>query len=258
MNELVSIVMPSYNTADYIEKAINSVLAQTYENWELIIIDDCYTDNTDEVIERFSDDRIRYLKNIKNSGAAASRNRALKEAKGKWIAFLDSDDLWKPEKLEHQISFMKKNQFYFSYTDYEEIDKNGKLTGVYVTGPGKITKIGMFNYCWPGCLTVMYDAEKVGLVQISNIKKNNDYAMWLKICKKVDCYLLRESLAEYRKGRSGSISTHNYLTLIKWHFKLFREVEKQNCILSAINTIRNLIFGLYKKKRYVKYANNEG
>lgn len=102
------------------------------------------------------------------------------------------------------------------------------------------------------CLTVMYDRKKIGLVQIADIKKNNDYAIWLKICKKTRCYLLDEVLAEYRRGRSGSISTHGYKELIKWHYRLFRFAEKENPICSLVNTIRNMTFGLYKKKRYVK------
>lgn len=253
MYDLVSIIMPSYNTGKYIAETIKSVLAQSYKNWELIIVDDCSNDDTDEVLKPFlSDDRIRYLKNEKNSGAAFSRNRALKEAKGKWISFLDSDDLWLPNKLEKQLLFMKNNGYFFSYTNYEEIDINSEQTGVRITGPRKITKIGMFNYCWPGCLTVMYNVDKIGLIQIENIKKNNDYAMWLKACKKANCYLLNECLAQYRKGRAGSISTHSIKTMIGWHYKLFREAEKQGVVQSAINTVRNLLFGLYKKYKYVE------
>lgn len=252
MEDLVSIIMPSYNTGKYIAESIKSVLAQTYENWELIIVDDCSTDNTDKVVGAFLiDKRICYLKNEKNSGAAISRNRALREAKGRWIAFLDSDDLWKPEKLKKQISFMSQNQYAFSYTNYIEIDENSKENGVSVTGPKRITKRGMYNYCWPGCLTVMYDASVVGLVQIEDIKKNNDYAMWLKVCKKVDCYLLDEQLAMYRRGRSGSISSHGYTALIKWHYKLFREAEGQRVFTSGVNTCINMLFGVYKKIRYV-------
>lgn len=205
MSDLVSIIMPSYNTAQYITETIQSVIDQTYHNWELIIVDDCSTDNTDIVVGKIKDPRIRYIKNEKNSGAAVSRNRALREANGRWVAFLDSDDLWKPEKLEKQICFMMKNRYYFSYTNYEEIDADGNKTNVIVTGPKVISKTGMFNYCWPGCLTVMYDRKKIGLIQITDIKKNNDYAMWLKVCKKTRCYLLDEVLAEYRRGRSGSI-----------------------------------------------------
>ena len=247
--ELVSIIMPSYNTGKFIKETINSVIAQTYSNWELIIVDDCSTDNTDEIVKSINDNRIIYLKNETNSGAAISRNKALREAKGRWIAFLDSDDLWKNDKLEKQIKFMKENNCYFSYTNYIEIDENGNINGKRVTGHKKITKTGMFNYCWPGCLTVMYDANKIGLIQIEDIKKNNDYAMWLKVCKKADCYLLSEDLAMYRK-RSGSISNHSYMSLIKWHYKLYREAEHQNIIYSLFNTCRNIMFGFYKKKKY--------
>jgi len=249
---LVSIIMPSYNTASFIEETIQSVLNQTYTNWELIIVDDCSTDNTNEVVDTIKDCRIHYLKNEKNSGAAISRNKALREAKGQWIAYLDSDDLWMPEKLEKQIKFMEENGYVFSYTNYEEIDVDGYKTGVKVTGPKKITKTGMFNYCWPGCLTVMYDANKIGLIQIEDIKKNNDYAMWLKVCRKADCYLLDEILGQYRKGRVGSVSTHSIRTMIGWHYKLYREAEDMGILSSLFNTGRNLVFGFYKKKRYVR------
>jgi len=250
MEYLVSIIMPSYNTGQFIRDTIESVLKQTYSKWELIIVDDCSTDHTDEVIKPYlQDERIKYLKNEKNSGAAVSRNYALREAKGKWIAFLDSDDLWEPDKLQKQISFMEENGYHFSYTNYKEINENSEPLGIVVSGPSKITKIGMYNYCWPGCLTVMYDAEHVGLIQIENIKKNNDYAMWLKVCKKANCYLLDETLARYRK-RSGSISNQGYMKLIKWHYKLFNEAEHSNCVSSALLTANNLFWGLIKKFRY--------
>ena len=135
VNKLVSIIMPSYNTELYIKKAILSVINQTYKNWELIIVDDCSSDNTDLIVKEIKDNRIKYFKNCKNSGAAISRNKALKQANGKWIAFLDSDDLWKPQKLEKQLEFMIKNNYHFSYTNYEEIDMYDKRMGVKVTGP---------------------------------------------------------------------------------------------------------------------------
>lgn len=248
---LVSIIMPSYNTAPFIRQTIQSVLDQTYENWELLIVDDCSTDNTCEIFSEIKDERIHVFQNKRNSGAAVSRNRALREARGRWIAFLDSDDLWEPEKLEKQLTFMEKNDCSFSYTGYQIITETGERTGIRITGPRKISRIGMFNYCWPGCLTVMYDRNVVGVIQIEDIKKNNDYAMWLKVCQKADCYLLDECLARYRRGRSGSISTHGYLELMRWHFKLFREAEKEDIVSSLFNTGRNMIFGLYKKTRYV-------
>ena len=253
MAGLVSIIMPSYNTASYIAESIQSILSQSYSEWELLIVDDCSTDNTDDVVRLFlTDRRIKYLKNSKNSGAAGSRNYALREATGKWIAFLDSDDLWLPNKLENQISFMEKNAYHFSYTKYAEIDVVGKRTGITVSGPNHISRTGMYNYCWPGCLTVMYDAEMVGLIQVADIKKNNDYAMWLKVCKMADCYLLDEELALYRRGRSGSVSTQSIKTMIRWHYKLFAEAEGQNAATAMINTARNLVCGLYKKCHYVK------
>ena len=253
-HELVSIVTPSYNTADFIAETIKSVQDQTYTNWEMIIVDDCSTDRTDEIVAEFvaEDPRIRYMKNEKNCGAAQTRNRALREARGRWIAFLDSDDLWLPTKLERQVSFMEANGYSFSYTQYSEITESGQDSGVCVSGPGKITRAGMFAFCWPGCLTVMYDAAVVGLIQIADIKKNNDYAMWLKICRGADCYLLSERLAKYRRARTGSISTQSLLTMIQWHYKLFREAEKMSLMCSVWRTGVNLACGLYKKKRYVK------
>lgn len=253
MNDLVSVIMPSYNTGKYIAESIESVLNQTYQNWELIIVDDCSTDNTVSGVKPYlTEKRVHFLENSQNSGAAITRNRALREAKGKWVAFLDSDDLWMPDKLEKQIDFMERNGYSFSYTNYSEIDENGKLNGVTVSGPKKITKTGFFNYCWPGCLTVMYDRSVVGLIQIADIKKNNDYAMWLKVCRKAVCYHLDEDLALYRKGRVGSVSSHSIRTMIGWHYKLYREAEGQNPLVAMLNTGRNLVFGYYKKKRYVR------
>ena len=254
MHDLVSIIMPSYNTAQYIADSIRSVQAQTYKNWELLIVDDCSSDNSDDVVAPFlSDARIRYLKNEVNGGAAVSRNYALREARGRWIAFLDSDDLWHPEKLERQILFMEKENCHFSYTYYQEIDEASQPLGVTVQGPRHITKTGMLRFCWPGCLTVMYDAQVVGLLQIPDIRKNNDYAMWLYVINKADCYLLPEILAGYRR-RSGSISNQSYVKLIKWHYRLFRQVRKESACLSIVHTAGNLVFGVYKKIRYVKHA----
>ena len=225
---LVSIITPTWACAPFICETIRSIQAQTYQNWELLIQDDCSTDNTLEIIRPYMEDdsRIKYECNPKNSGAAITRNNALRRAKGRWIAFLDSDDLWMPEKLEHQLAF--------------------------ITGPNHVTKLGMYAFCWLGCLTVMYDREKVGLIQIEDIKKNNDYAMWLQVCQKEDCYLLDECLAKYRRGRVGSVSTHGYATMIKWHYKLWHEVMKMNLISSLFFTGMNLVCGVFKKIHYVK------
>lgn len=251
---LVSIITPSWNCGKFLEETILSIQAQTYTNWELLFQDDCSTDETQERVLRLSaeDARIKYECNPQNSGAAVTRNNALRRAEGKWIAFLDSDDLWSPDKLEKQIKFMVENHCHFSYTEYVEMDENGKETGVLISGPKRVSRRGMYNFCWPGCLTVMYDRDQVGLIQIEDIKKNNDYAMWLKVCHKADCYLLAEPLAKYRRGRAGSISTHGYVTLMKWHYKLFHEANGNGALHSLWLTARNMVFGVYKKLTYVK------
>lgn len=252
--KLVSIIMPSYNCGRYVEEAIRSVQAQTYQNWEIIFVDDCSSDDTINIVTtmRAEDERINVYKNDYNSGAAISRNNALRRAKGRWIAFLDSDDLWEPDKLEKQVYFMEKNEYAFSYTGYQEIDNDSRLRGVEISGPPHISKKGMYAFCWPGCLTVMYDAEKIGLIQIADVKKNNDYAMWLKVCKKADCYLLDECLAKYRRGREGSVSSHGVITMIGWHYKLWHEAECKSPIVALWYTGLNLVCGFYKKIKYVK------
>ena len=251
---LVSIVMPTWNCAEFVCESIQSVLEQTYTNWELLIQDDCSADGTREVVLPYfeKDSRIKYARNSQNSGAAITRNNALQRAKGRWIAFLDSDDLWMPQKLERQLRLMVDNSYAFSYTGYEEMDEKSHATGVSISGPKHVSKWGMYAFCWPGCLTVMYDSEKVGLLQIADIKKNNDYAMWLKVIQKADCYLLDECLARYRRGRKGSVSTHGYMTMIRWHYKLWHEAMGMNAISSLFWTGMNLVCGVCKKLYFVK------
>ncbi len=248
MDELVSIIMPSYNTEKYISDSIKSVQAQTYQNWELIIVDDCSTDNSLDVIRAFNEQRIQLLQNEKNSGAAISRNYALREAKGKWIAFLDSDDTWEPLKLEKQIRFMKDNNYAFTFTDYR-ICLNGEWLPYINTGPNKVNKRKMYNYCYFSTITVMYDREKIGLIQIADLRKNNDYAMWLKIIEKSDAYRLPECLSYYIK-HDGSVSSGKKLKLIKWHYKLFRVGVGKGRIVSALLTINNIVHGVAKKIIY--------
>ena len=257
MNDMVSIIMPSYNTAKFIAESIDSVLAQTYTNWELIIVDDCSTDNTDDVVKPYlNDTRISYLKNGKNSGAAVSRNRALREAKGKWIAFLDSDDLWYPQKLEKQLSFMIKNNYKFTFTDYLISYSKGTNDSYIYWGPKKVTKYLMYRYCYFSTITVMYDREYIGLIQIADIKKNNDYAMWLKIIQKSNCYRLPEVLSIYCK-HNNSISSGSKLKLIKYHYILFNKAQNMNAFLSILFTLRNLVWGVHKKIYYKKKLGKE-
>lgn len=248
-NGLVSVIMPSYNTAKYIAESIESILAQTYPYWELIIVDDCSTDDTDAVVSRYlSDTRIRYLKNEQNSGAAVSRNYALREAKGKWIAFLDSDDVWLPEKLETQISFMLENDYKFTCTDYR-ICLNGQWLPYVYTSPNIITKRKLRKYCYFSTITVMYDREFVGLIQIAPIRKNNDYAMWLRIVEKTPCHRFPQCLSYYIK-HDDSISGGSKLKLIKHHYILWREAEQKSVVSSIFLTLGNLFWGVLKKIKY--------
>lgn len=248
---LVSIIMPSWNTGNFIAESIQSVINQTYRRWELIIVDDCSTDNTDEVVGSFRDERIKYLKNEKNLGAALTRNRALREARGEWIAFLDSDDLWKPQKLEYQIKFMEKNHIIFSYHEYEKIDEGSRPLNVYVSGPRIVTKKKMYNYGYPGCLTFMYSAKKMGLIQIKDIKKNNDYAILLQLCKKANCVLLKKNLAQYRV-RKKSISHDKLSKKLKSHYDLFRICDEKPIFIALWYSCWNMFFGICKKKMYEK------
>ena len=250
---LVSIITPTWNCARFIIGTIRSVQAQTYQNWEMIISDDSSTDNTKEVIAPYleADSRIKYICNTKNSGAAITRNNALKAAKGKWIAFLDSDDLWLPEKLEKQLAFMVENNCAFSYHEYTEMTEEGKDMGVYVSGIKKVNKFDMYTCCWPGCLAVMYDREKIGLIQINDVKKNNDTAMWLKVVQKAPCHLLKENLARYRR-RANSITPKPLWQRIWAHYPLFRVAEEMNPVNAAFWTLMNVFGNSVKKIFYVR------
>lgn len=257
MNGLVSIIMPSYNTGHYIRESIKSILNQTYQNWELIIVDDCSTDDTEEILRTFLDDkRITYLKNERNSGAAVSRNKALREAKGKWVAFLDSDDIWHPQKLEKQLDFMIKNGYKFTYTDYQ-IQLNGVWKPYIYTGPRIVNKRKMKDYCYFSTITVMYDRESIGLIQIEPIKKNNDYAMWLRIIEKAPCYRLNECLSYYIK-HEGSVSSGSKLKLIKHHYILWNTAEHKNPLTAILLTVRNLFWGAIKKVVYKEKIEGDG
>lgn len=249
LDDLVSVIMPSWNTGKFIAESIDSVLAQTYENWELIIVDDCSTDNTDEVVAGYHDPRIRYFKNEQNSGAALTRNRAIREARGEWIAFLDSDDLWQPEKLEKQIAFMKEHNYVFSYHDFEKIDEASQPLNVYVSGPEVVTKRKMYNYGYPGCLTFVYSAKAMGEIQIKDIKKNNDYAILLKLCKKANCYLLPENLARYRI-RKKSISHDKLSKKLRSHYDLFHFCDEKPALVALWFACWNMFYGVLKKKFY--------
>lgn len=247
----VSIITPVYNCEKYLTRTIESVQKQTYENWEMILIDDCSTDTSKEIIRKFEifDERIKYIKNQQNSGAALSRNKGIEVARGDFIAFLDSDDVWDPYKLEKQLNFMIKNKYDFSSTAYNKINENNEiiLDKISVQNEMDYKKLLKYN-C--GNSTVMYNAKNIGKFFIPNIRKRNDYLMWLTIIKKTKkIYGLNEVLASHRI-RSGSIS-QNKLSLIKYHWIVYRTYEKLS-IFKTIGLIHYwIIKGLKNKKRTV-------
>lgn len=211
---MISIVIPSYNASSFIKETIQSVQSQTYTNWEMIIIDDVSKDNTRELIkeEIKKDGRIQLIELQKNGGAAIARNIGINNAKGKYVAFLDSDDLWLPEKLEKQLEFMQNNDIAFSFTSYQIINQDGTLTDKVVHVPEKINYNGLLKNTIIGCLTVMLDIEKLGRVQMPNIRTRQDTATWLKILRQGHyAYGLDEVLSKYRKVEN-SISSKN----LKW------------------------------------------
>ncbi len=250
-NDLVSVIMPAYNAEEYIRDSIKSVQLQTYPFWELIIVDDCSSDRTYELAKEFlSDLRIHLYKNIQNSGAAISRNYALREAKGRWIAFLDADDVWFPQKLEKQLAFMIEHDYKFTFTDYR-IRLNGNWFPYICTAPDVVTKRKLYHYCYFSTITVIYDRTYVGLIQIPDLKKNNDYAMWLRIIEKTNCYRFPQCLAVYDK-HENSISAGSKWKLVPHHYLLFRIGMNKSRSVSVFLTCVNLFFGVLKKIKYRK------
>lgn len=237
---LVSILMPAYNSVTYIKKSIDSVCKQSYTNWELLITEDGSDDGTKQVIESYKDPRIKYFWQNK-AGAAAARNTSLENAKGQYIAFLDSDDIWYPDKLKLQIMFMKNGNYPISCTNYRKVDENGMEIKVI-----KCVEKADYNRvlldCPVGNLTVIYDVEQLGRIYALNLKKRNDYALWLKILKKTKyIYGLDEVLADYTV-RKQSLS-YNKLSLVKYQWKLYRDIEK----LSILRGLFHVAYFAYLK-----------
>lgn len=230
---LVSIIMPAFNVERYVSESIESVISQTFQDWELIIIDDCSTDRTFEIASNFAkgDERIQALMNELNFGGAQTRNKGIEVAKGKYIAFLDSDDLWLPNKLAEQIAFMEERSLSFSYSSYLNIDAEGKILS-RVSVPPKVSFNSMVYHNYIGCLTAIYDQSKLGKVFFPNIKKRQDFALWLTLLKRVPyAYGMPEPLAKYRNG-TGTLSA-NKLSALKYYRTVLRDVGE----LSSVNSI---------------------
>ncbi|QCE41135.1 glycosyltransferase family 2 protein [Psychroserpens sp. NJDZ02] len=225
MKALVSIITPLYNSEAFIEGTINSILSQTYTNWELFLIDDFSTDSTVQIANTFANTypNIIVLKNKTNCGAAVSRNKGINAAKGNFIAFLDADDLWKPNKLEVQIKFMLTNNCEVSYSSYEQIDEAGRPLNKLVKALPRLTYNKYLKTNYIGNLTGMYNAKTLGKITAPNLRKRQDWLLWLSAIKKSSKPALgiQESLAYYRI-RSDSISS-NKLALLKYNYWVYKK-----------------------------------
>lgn len=242
----VSIITPLFNSEKFIEETIKSVLHQTYKNWEMLIVDDGSTDTGVTIAEKYQtqDSRIIVVKNGKNNGPAKTRNKAIEMASGRFIAFLDSDDLWEPEKLTEQIDFMLANNYSFTYTAYRKMNEDG-IPGNVLNVPDKINYNSLLNTCPIGCLTAVYDTETLGKMYMPDIKKRQDYGLWLSILKKIPfAYGIQKPLAKYRV-RNSSISG-NKLDAAKYQWKIYRDVEKLSLLKSVQCFSTYFFFGVLK------------
>lgn len=248
MSDKVSVITASYNAGRFIEETIKSVLEQTYDNLELIIVDDCSTDNTEEIVKKYMkiDLRVKFYKLEKNSGAAVVRNTALEKAKGRFIAFLDSDDVWDRDKLEKQINFMKKNNYGFSFTSYRLMSEKGLLLNKEVRVPSQIKYEELLKNTIIGCLTVIIDKDIIGDFRMPLVRAGQDTATWLSILRKGNiAYGYDEVLASYRLV-DGSISS-NKLKALKRTWNTYRKLENLNLIKSTYYFVYYVLNAIRKR-----------
>lgn len=244
---MVSIITPTYNSSKYICQTIESIINQTYENWELLVTDDCSTDNTVELVKNYikSDKRIKLFILKKNSGAGIARNNSIKQANGRYIAFCDSDDKWKPEKLARQLNFLKSNNLSFTYCSYDVISENGDFIKT-IKPPLELSFSKMLKNNYVGCLTAVYDQDLLGKLYMSEIRKRQDWTLWLKILKLIDnTYGQTESLAIYRY-RSKSISSNKF-EMLKYTWLIYSSELGFSFIKSFFCMIRFSFYYLKKK-----------
>ena len=245
---IITVIMPCYNASQFISEAINSVINQTYQNWELIIVDDCSSDDSVEIINQYikTDNRIKLFSTDQNSGTASvPRNLGIKNAVGDYIAFLDTDDIWLPKKLEKQILLIEKINAVLVYSFYEKINTDGIRNNRVIKSPLEVNYKQLLTGNIIGCLTAIYSVNELGKIYFSTAG-HEDYIMWLEILKKGHvAYCIPEVLAFYRVGQSSLSSNKQYVW--KWTWNIYRKNEK----LSIIKSI--YYFSLYAVKAFIKY-----
>jgi teichuronic acid biosynthesis glycosyltransferase TuaG len=224
---LVSIVTPVYKAEAFIEKTVRSVMNQTYQEWEHILVDDCSPDNSEAIIRKLmaEDSRIKYVKLPENQGAAVARNTGIENAEGQYIAFIDSDDVWKPEKLEKQIRYMQENDYAFTYTNFQLVTEDGQPINESAPLPAKLNYTGLLKNTAIACSTVVIDRSVIGDFRMPLVRKGQDTATWLQILRKHDyAYALNEVLGQYRQVE-GSISS-NRIGALKRTWNTYYNLEK--------------------------------
>lgn len=250
MQDKVSIITPSWNSEKYIKETIESVQNQTYQNWEMIIVDDCSSDKTVEIVEKVSksDPRIRVLKQYVNGGAAKARNRSLQESTGRYVAYLDADDIWKPTKLEKQVQFMKEYNCGFSCTSYEVINDEGNSLNKEIHMLPVVDYVGFLTNNLLQTVGIMVDTSIIdkGYLIMPNIRRRQDAATWLQILKAgYKCYGIYEVLAEYRRTENSLSS--NKLKAVKGIWSLYRDIEQLSLPFSCYCFVRYAILAIWKR-----------
>ncbi len=237
MEELISIIVPVYHVENYIAQTMDCVYEQTYEKWELLLIDDCGGDNCVKIMEDYirqkGDSRIRLIHQPSNMGAAEARNRGLKEAKGRYIAYLDADDLWTPEKLERELAYLKEKEAAFVFTGYEFADQNGIGTGKVVRVPESLNYKEALKNTTIFTSTVMFDTEKISKKMLEMpVMKSEDTALWWRILRNgYVAWGLNENLVKYR--RAGRSLSSNKLEAVRRIWTLYRKAEGMSILNSA-------------------------
>lgn len=250
MQDKVSIITPSWNSERYIVDTIKSVQNQTYKNWEMIIVDDCSTDSTVDIVENIAKDdpRIKVFMQPTNGGAAKARNKSLKESTGRYVAYLDADDIWKPEKLEKQVAFMKENEYGFSCTSYEVINDKGHILHKEIHMLPEVDYGGFLTNNLLQTVGIMVDTYIVDkkYLKMPDIRRRQDAATWLQILKKgYKCYGMNEVLAEYRRTEKSLSS--NKLKAVKGMWSLYRDIEKLSLPFSCYCFMRYVFFAVWKR-----------
>jgi glycosyltransferase involved in cell wall biosynthesis len=250
---MVSIITPAYNVEHFISETIQSVINQTVTNWEMIIVDDGSSDNTRIIIQDFTaiDNRIKLLKHSQNLGTGIARNTGIKFATGNFIAFLDADDVWKPHKLETQLTFMKAHKIPISYSSYELIDEQSNALNKMILALPRITYNKQLKCNYIGNLTGLYNADVLGKLYLPEIAKRQDWVMWLNAIKKGgEARGIKEPLAKYRI-RKNAISS-NKVGLLKHNYNVYRKELKFSMVKSAAYLLLFLIEYFFIKPKQIK------